>query len=341
MEKFLREELHQLPVFVPEPADLVNLSMNENLFADHEGIICHYLRQIAYENPINAYGPGTHQKLTAKYAEYAGVLPAQVLPGPGSDNLIPVLVNALTKRNMLTFEVDFYRYADTALIMNRQHLKVPNSEGIEGLIHRANSDEAELIMLSNPNNPLGNIYEEKDLIRLLESVEGYVVLDEAYYEYYGKSLAHLIDAYPKLLILRTMSKAWGLAGLRVGFVLGNVQLIQFIKNVAGEHFLTTFSAGIAAVALESYDEMRAWTESTLKLRDDFVHFLKTNDLNVLETHANFVYVATDKAALIANMARENGIVIRAFPQALRITIGREEHMEVLKMSICQALLTKS
>ncbi|MCL1949683.1 MAG: histidinol-phosphate aminotransferase family protein [Turicibacter sp.] len=334
----MRKDLMNMPVFNPQPQDIINLTMNENPFADHSGLIQEKLAGIAANSMFSAYGSGSHDLLVQRYADYAGIDKDMVLPGPGSDNLIPVLFNALTEKTILTFDVDFFRYWDATLILKRNHVTAPIKEGVSALIQKAKETKAELVILSNPNNPLGIVQEDSEILKMLQELDCYIVIDEAYMEYYGKSLVRQLKKYPKLIILRTMSKAWGIAGLRVGFILAQAPLIKAINAVQGYHFLNTLSAGIGAEVLTMEKEMKQWVGETNAIRDDFMGFLEALGLDALKSQSNFIFVNTPHAEAIAKSAVEQGIaIILRGSDAIRITVGTKEQMELLKAAIKKVL----
>jgi len=293
---------------------------------------------IVEQVPFWQYGNSSHEQLTRRYAAYLQVAPEQVLPAPGSDSLIPLLVNALTEQTVLTFEPDFFRYGQQARIFGRTHIQTPITAGIDGLIEAANAHDAELIMFSNPNNPLGIVHDRDALVRLLEAVDGYVAIDEAYAEYSGESVTDLTANYPKLLVLRTMSKAWGLARLRVGFLIANAPLIRFIKAVQGPFVISDLNASIAAAVLEHEDEMRQSVAEAIETRKHVETFLQAYAHPTYPSAANFIYIKVPDAKAMAASLLEDGIAVAVFgPHGLRITIGTQAQMELLTTSLAKHL----
>ena len=333
----MRENLEKQLAYTPPSKEYLNLSTNENFFIDHKKTMELNLTDILKITTLNQYGQSSHTNLREKYAKYLKASPEQILPAPGSESLIAVLLNAFVTDTLLTFTTDFFRYKEMAYILGKKHLKVPNASGITGLIEASKSTSVDLIMLSNPNNPLGVVQPEEKLIQLLEQTDCYIVIDEAYSEYYGESVMHLVAKYPKLIILKTMSKAWGLAGLRVGFMIANADLVKYVEAVQGPFVLSDLNAAIATFVLEDCDLMRQTVEQTKKIRADFINFLQDFDVEVFPSEANFVFIKTTHAQEIANKLDKEKIAITARPDGLRITIGTSEQMSVIKESLAKKL----
>lgn len=333
----MKPDLEEMLAYTPPTADYLNLSTNENFFINHRLIMKKSLNQIMNHAELNHYGQSHHPELLMKYANYIGAKPEQILPAPGSESLIAVLIQALVETTVVTFDTDFFRYGEVAHVLEKNHVTVPIASGILGLIDMAKTTSNSLIMLSNPNNPLGMVYGEDHLIQLLEETDCYVVIDEAYGEYYGESMVSFLEKYPKLIILRTLSKGWGLAGLRVGFMLANEGLIKYVKAVQGPFTLSDLNGLVASMALDEVDLMKEMVERTKVVRSDFIKFLQDYDVDVLPSEANFVYVKTAFAKEISQRLFEEKIAVTARGDGLRITIGCELDMKRLKACLALCL----
>jgi histidinol-phosphate aminotransferase len=206
------------------------------------------------------------------------------------------------------------------------------------MIETVKAHEAELILFSNPNNPLGITRDMSELITLLDSVDAYVVIDEAYAEYHGESMVDLVAKYPKLLVMRTMSKGWGLARLRVGFLVANAALIQYLGAIRGPFIMSDLNANIAAAVLDHADLMHSAVAKTMAVREQFLAFLQAYKVKVHPSGANFVYVEVPDAKAIAAGVLEDGIALAVFGEhGLRITIGTEAQMADLAQSLAKHL----
>ena len=334
----MRADLQGSPLYKPPGSQYLNLANNENFYTAWLPVMGDKMEEIVKGVPFHQYGASSHEALVRAYANYLGVSPEQVLPAPGSDSLIPLLISALSERAVVTFDVDFFRYGQFAKILQRTHVRVPIAEGAAGLIKASRAHEAELIMFSNPNNPLGIARDRSELVTLLEHVDSYVVIDEAYAEYHGESMVELISKYPKLLVMRTLSKGWGLARLRVGFLVADDVLIQYLNAIRGPFIMSDLNTSIAAAVLDFEDLMRASVEKTIQTREKFLSFLQAHRLKAQPSAANFVYVDVPDAKALAAGVLEDGIALAVFgAHGLRITIGTEAQMADLEQSLAKHL----
>ncbi len=331
----MREDLKNLPVYAaPTQTDLVVLANNENAYVDWRDLLSIDTHRIDF----NHYGKSTHDALRAKYAAYVGLQVANVLPGPGSEALIPLLINALSTESVLFFSRDFFRYYEIAQVLQRKVLTSDVALGITGLIATAQATQPEIIMLSNPNNPLSIEFTRADLIRLLDETTAYVVIDEAYAEYGQVSVVDLVDTYPKLIVLRTLSKAWGLANLRVGFLLANSELRAYLEAVQGAFVLSDVNADLATQAL-SYDALVVEKINALKAtRADFIAFLARKGISVNQSASSFVYVNISGSDRVQQELLAVGIQVNTYAdQGLRITIGTPAQMTQLQQALEQII----
>ena len=334
----MRADLKGSPMYKPPGSQYLNLANNENFNAAWLEVMGDQMDEIVKNVPFHQYGASSYEHLVRAYANYLGVSPEQVLPAPGSDSLIPILISTLSERAVVTFDIDFFRYGQFAKIFQREHIRVPITSGIDGLIEAAQAHEAELILFSNPNNPLGITRDRSELVTLLENVDAYVVIDEAYAEYHGESMVDLITTHPKLLVMRTMSKGWGLARLRVGFLIADPAVIQYVGAIRGPFIMSDLNANIATAVLAYEDLMRELVQKTIEAREKFLAFIQAKGLNAHPSGANFVYVEVPDAKTLAAGVLEDGIALAVFGEhGLRITIGTEAQMVDLEKSLAKHL----
>lgn len=339
----MRKDLKNIPIYQAPPRELLNLAMNENFYFDWENLLSPTFSIVLENVNLNSYGTSSHIELYDAYAEYLKVDPSMLLVGPGSDTLIPLCVFALSDSQVLTLDRDFFRYPQVSSIAKRENIKIPFQDNyIEEMISIANTNEIEMIMLSNPNNPLGVAHSRGDIIRLLTETDSYVIVDEAYIEYYGQSVIDLINQYPKLVVLRTLSKAFGLAGLRVGFVVACPEIILYLKAVQGPFVLNDMTGKIAAKALDFTDLMKEHVQLTVEQRQMMIDYLEQFEIEkIYPSVTNFIYIEIKNAKEVQQQLLKDGIAVSFFaPNGLRMTISTFDHMERLKSSLNSILQKK-
>lgn len=328
----MRKELKNILPYYSFDKKVVNLSANENHYSDWLDMI--KLDKVIDSNLLANYGPDFYYDLIKKYALLNNIDYKCVISAPGSDSFISVLINALTTKSIILLKQDFFRYEEIARVLNRKNYLVDYEDGyIDKLINLINNESIELLILSNPNNPLGIRHNQEDLLKILENTNAYIVIDEAYYEYQDQSMIKYIEKYPKLIITRTLSKAWGLAGLRCTFTIAEANLIQYLYAIQGPFTLSIINANIAFQVLDYEDVMKDMVKKTNENKEMFKNLLKELNIELAyPSYTNFIYLKIENAKEIRDILYDKyNYAINYFePNGLRITIGTKD--EMIKLS---------
>jgi histidinol-phosphate aminotransferase len=193
-----------------------------------------------------------------------------------------------------------------------------------------------LIYLVNPNNPTGVLLNKKQISTVCTIASHcIVVVDEAYYEFAGQSIIDLIDDHPNLIVTRTFSKAWALAGLRVGYLSTNKGLIEQLKKVINPKSVSVLAQVAAAAALSDRQYMESYVNEVKASKMILIDFLRQYNLNVHDSTANYIMVQHPKLqTLLEEMEKENIFVrdrstFKNLPGFFRITIGDHEQTSEL------------
>ena len=207
---------------------------------------------------------------------------------------------------------------------------------VDEVIRVCREKDIKLLIFSNPCNPTSLGLGREEVRRLITSVDALVVLDEAYMDFWDQSLLPEFDQYDNLLILRTCSKAFGGAALRLGFAVGALPLTNALKAVKSPYNLNSFTQAAGAALLRRKEESKAALAEILLSKKELLDGVKTlaerfpGEMEVFESDTNFVFIRTGKYAEIFRYMLEKGIAIRKFAGYLRITAGtREENRAVL------------
>jgi histidinol-phosphate aminotransferase len=253
---------------------------------------------------LNEYPEGTYRDLREAAAGYAGVGPKQVVVGAGADGLIGLAART------------FLAPGRRAYVRRPTYPLYAIASGIEGAELTDDPVEADLVWLCNPNNPTGELVEPAEIAALARSVPGAaVVVDEAYFEYGGKSVVPLIEEAPNVVALRTLSKAFGLAGLRVGYAVASPDVARELDRRREPAPVAAPAARIAAAALR---EPRLDVEQTLTERERMRAALIAAGFDCPPSAANFVLLRG--AADQGERLEAQGLVVRRVPEAIRITV---------------------
>jgi histidinol-phosphate aminotransferase len=252
---------------------------------------------------LNEYPDGTYGELREAAAEYVGVDPDQIVPGAGADGLI-----ALAART-------FLGPGRRACVRPPTYPVYAIASGIEGAELTDDPSAADLVWLCNPNNPTGDLVEPEEIAGLARSLPAAaVVVDEAYFEYGGKTVAPLIAETPNLVALRTLSKAFGLAALRVGYAIASPDVAHELDRRRDPAPVAAPAARIAAAALQ---HPRLDVEQTVAERERMSAALLAAGFDCPPSAGNFVVVrGSDRA----DDLEARGLVVRRHPDGFRITV---------------------
>ncbi|MBO3641555.1 pyridoxal phosphate-dependent aminotransferase [Streptococcus suis] len=338
---------HYQPYKIKQKARF-DLGNNENRIIDWS-----FLPQETLENldvsQLSFYGDNTYSELIEKYAAYLGVNPKQVTVGVGSDHLIHMIVSTFMEKDdtFLTVNPDFFMY-ETYNHMHGSRFETIDLEAkndtlvlpVEKLLARAEELKAKIIMLSNPNNPSSVAYSLEDLEKLAISFKGLLVVDEAYIEFaHVESFISRLQQFDNVLVLRTLSKAFGLAGLRVGFAVGCEELIYELDKVIPPFSLSNLTAKMAALALNYTDKVLETVGVIQNLREEMILFLQGLDnCQVLPSQASFVTFKVPWAEELYQQALAQDWNFKYYPTGkleghIRLSIGRPEEMDMMKKMI--------
>lgn len=207
---------------------------------------------------------------------------------------------------------------------------------LQDLVHRLQEEMPRVLYLTNPNNPIGYHLSRPQIAMLCEAaakVSTLLIVDEAYAEFGPEDAVPLIGLHGNLVIVRTFSKAFGLAGLRVGCLLGDAALLDTVRRVANPKHLTTFAQVAAQTALEDWPRVQAHIEGVKVQRSRFIAWLRSRGITCYESHGNFVLFQLPEAQALARWLEEQGILIRdrsgQLSSSVRVTIGGKESTDQL------------
>ena len=307
----------------------------------------------AFGSPLpesyNRYPDPLQQNLKDKISSIKGVPSENIFLGNGSDEAIDLLFRIFCepgKDNVIIFPPTYGMYEVCAEVNNVEVRKVPLLENYQlnlDAAEQAVDENTKLIFVCSPNNPTGNSIYKNDIEILLNNFNGLVVVDEAYINYAKqKTLISELTEYPNLVILQTLSKAWGLAGLRLGMAFASKNVIDYFNKVKYPYNINTATQNLALEALNNINGVNNWIRTTVTQREWL-----SNELALLlftqlvhPSEANFLLVKMINAKGIYDYLAGKGIIVRdrskviLCEDCLRITIGTPEEnkqlIEILK-----------
>jgi len=297
-----------------------------------------------FNQPFNRYPDPLQKLLKKKIAAIKGVQREQIFLGNGSDEPIDLIFRAFCNPgidNIVTINPTYGMYEVAAGINDIEVKKVPLTEKFEldaSLILSATDEKTKIIFLCSPNNPTGNCFDKDEILKIIRSLEGIVLLDEAYIDFApAKSLLPELNNYPNLIILHTFSKAWGMAGIRLGMAFATSEIISVLTKIKYPYNLNILTQTKAMELLSNKKQLNKWVKIIIAERDKLAILLQQLPfvVEVYPSDANFLLVKMHDANGIHNYLMERGIIVRNRSNvhlcegSLRITVGSPSENEIL------------
>lgn len=297
-----------------------------------------------YPSPYNRYPDPLQLKVKKKMSEIKGVPINQIFLGNGSDEAIDLLIRAFCEPNLdsiLIAEPTYGMYAvcaDINAVNVQRVLLTPDFDLDLDAFPKTFDATTKIIFLCSPNNPTGNLLDPAKIIEVLKRFYGLVVIDEAYIDFAKKqSFTKELKKYPNLVILQTFSKAWGLAGLRLGMCYASEEIIRIMNRIKYPYNVSVKTQELALEALAEENKKNKYVKEILKQREQLVQNLLRLALTekIYPSDANFVLVQVKDAHGTYQYLMDQGIIVRDRSKVvlcyncLRITIGTPEENKKL------------
>jgi len=335
----------------------IKMASNENPFGPSPLAVA-AIRQVA--EGVNFYPDNDANELRRLLAERHGVQPEQILITDGSTALIDIIARTLLAPglNAVTSERSFIVYPIVTRSSGGRLIEVPMRDDrfdLEGILAAVTS-ETRVIYIANPNNPTGTMFYADALDKFVDSVPErvMVVLDEAYSDYaefyarrnqrtYSRSVDYVRQGRQNVIVLRTFSKAHGLAGLRVGYGVGDPQMLRYFAQVRTAFSVSVVAEAGAVAAMRDDAHIRLSVERNAEEVDYLTPQLREMGFRVVPTCANFIYLeALEDAPKLAQRIQNEGCIVRnlapwGIPNGLRISVGTPDQNRILVNAITRAL----
>ena len=291
-----------------------------------------------YNIPYNRYPDPLQVDLKNEIAKIKNVLPEQIFLGNGSDEAIDLILRIFCvpgKDNMITIDPSYGMYNVCANIndISIKKVKLLKDFTLPVIDIIENFDRnTKLIFICSPNNPTSNCFAQDDIIQVIESFNGLVVLDEAYIDFApGKSLLPKLNNYPNLIILQTFSKAWGMAGIRLGMAFAMKEIVNLMNSVKYPYNVNSLSLEVALKNIKNLNKKDEWVEKLLIERENLRLALRSLDIveKVLHSDSNFLMAKFSNSKKVYNYLVDKKIIVRDRSKAtlcdgfLRITVGSQ------------------
>lgn len=319
---------------------IVKLASNENPFGCSEKVLFTMNQSPSF---FALYPDGYAAELRSLLADHLSVKEEQIIFGNGSDEIIQMISRALLgpDTNTIMAAPTFPQYKHNAVVEGAEIREIPLINGEHDLdaMLAAIDENTAVIWVCSPNNPTGSYVSESSLLSFLKKVpeDILVVLDEAYYEYvvaddYYRAV-DLISQYNNLIVLRTFSKIYGLASLRVGYGVSNQEIIKALEPVREPFNVNKFAQAAAAAALGDQQFIESCRQKNREGLEQFYDFCEKNQLQYYPSQGNFILINFNADSNdVFQFLLEKGYIVRSgkalgFPDSVRVTVGSKEQNE--------------
>jgi histidinol-phosphate aminotransferase len=297
-----------------------------------------------YNAPFNRYPDPLQWEVKEQITRVKGVAAENIFLGNGSDEPIDLLFRAFCEPridNVVAIEPTYGMYKVSANINDVEYRKVLLDENFQFSADKlldATNLYTKIIWLCSPNNPTGNSLDRNEIVKLLTSFEGIVVLDEAYIDFAAEgSFSEMLSHYPNLVILQTFSKAWGSAAIRLGMAFASTEIIAVLNKIKYPYNINILTQKQALLALKNDTQVKQWVKTLLTERAVLVDALQQLPIvqHIYPTDANFVLVRVADANALYHYLVDKSIIVRnrntvsLCMGCVRITVGTPEENRIL------------
>ena len=343
----LCDKIKNLTPYEPLVGDFpVRLDANESYISLPKEIVDEITEEIS-KVKFNRYPDALAENVCTAFAKYYGIDKKYVTAGNGSDELISIIINGFFEKGdsvaITSPEFSMYKFYS-----HLSELKVVNIQKNDSFIISADEIISEVIcskskglIISNPCNPTTCGIEKSDIIKIVESLpETLIIIDEAYMDFMGDPILKTSVKYDNLIILKTCSKNFGLAAIRLGFAVANPVITNAIRAIKSPYNVNTLSAIAGSVVLRYSDYLKDCTKKIIGQRKKLYEKLKKiKGIEVIDSKTNFVFVKVKNPEIIFKQLLFCGIAIRNLGAYLRINAGSDEENEIFLKAFKEAAVS--
>lgn len=346
----LNEKLKALKPYDPGIGkDMIHLDANESFLLPPEEVL-EEMKAAFDRTAFNRYPDPLSAELCQAFADRYGVPAENVTTGNGSDELISVLFTGFLQKGeaFATVEPDFSMYALNGQLHEARHVKIEKEDhrlDVDKIAEICNNEGVRLLIFSNPCNPTSVVCPKEEVRRLVSGVSALVVLDEAYMDFSDQSLLPEFQSYDNLVILRTCSKAVGMAALRLGFAVAGDRLTAALRAVKSPYNVNAISQKLGACLLRRGDLLDRAREELLFSRNELLSGLNAlaeaypGAFQLLPCHTNFAALVLRDGEAARRFVWDKGVSVRYTGGLLRVTCGKREENEAFLKAFQEYLQT--
>ncbi len=341
IEKMIKEPIKGMKAYQVDNSKYdIKIDANESNTNIFQEIMPEIWENVMKED-INRYPDSEASELRKAISGFIGVPTEKILCGNGSDEFIKMIIDGFVNPGevVLSHSPTFGMYGISTRVSGGTYAEIETDEAfsidIDALITKARELKPKLIFLCNPNNPTGNILEKSQVRRVLRETEAILILDEAYIEFAGESMVDEIGDWENLVIMRTLSKAFGLAGLRLGYIIADGPIMEVVRAIKPPYNLNRISQRFATEVLVHASYINKNIEAIKDERERMLgELVKIDELKVFPTKSNFILIRTVEAENLDKAFKDESILVRKYSggrleNCLRISIGLQSENEAV------------
>lgn len=326
----------------------IRMDANESFINPCENLKEEFLSAVASVK-FNRYPDPSATELCKGFAGYYGIEPENVVAGNGSDELISIIVGAFLRPGdkVMTFTPDFSMYQFYGNLYDKINIVIDKMNDMiltaVDVIDAVTEYNPAAVILSNPCSPSSLVISREDILKIVENSNALVVIDEAYMDFSDQSIIKVADKYDNLILLKTCSKALGLAAIRLGFAIASKPIAQALHAVRSPYNVNAVTQAIGRVIFSHPDYIKKSIEEIKTSRDQLYSGLLQLQPNdsirwIVKPDTNFVFIELSNAEYVYNELKKYSIIVRRFGDFLRITAGTKEENDALIQAISEILV---
>lgn len=347
---FIKKSVSELPLYqVKQDPNLIKLNQNESPY-DVPPLIKQAVWNKLKRSPGNRYPDAEMTSLRRQLSSFTNQPSERIIIGSGSNEIILAIFLGVCRPGdrIAVLDPSFSMYSRLARTFEAEIVRVPAESDFktdpEKLVEAA--QKSRIIFLASPNNPTGLALERKWIVDLLENSSTLVVIDEAYHEFHRETVLPLIEKFSNLIVLRTFSKAFGAAGIRLGYAIGNEEIISGLEKAKLPFSVGLFSQLVAEELLHRYQVCKMHIEKIIAERERLLFgLLGMPHLEVIPSQANFILFRSTRvsASDFYRSLLRAGVLVRNFEDReglqdwLRVTVGRPEESQIFLRTVAQII----
>jgi len=359
IEELVRKEvlglsLYEVGSILPRKLDekVTKLNLNEN-FAVAGDVVGKLLLEVCQDVDVRLYPPLYGAMAIKAISEFFGFSESEIFVGNGADGVLDSLTKVFVKKGskVLVVEPTFPLYAYFTQLYGGKKVTVllrPNFElDVDGILEKCD-EQTSLLIVCSPNNPTGNQFKEGDLKKILQEFNGVVVVDEAYVDFAKYTVVDWIRNFDNLIVLRTFSKAFGLAGIRAGFLVSNKSIAEYVKRVTHPFDVNIVTQRIIALALQNWNYFKERTQYIVREREWLRNNLaKIDGITPYPSDANFILFKVTKNNLISSAVTKRleirNVLVKdrgnlpLLANCIRVTVGTRNMNETFVSALKEAV----